>query len=974
MAHKQIYYSDKYFDEHYEYRHVMLPRELSKQVPKTHLMSEEEWRRLGVQQSLGWVHYMIHEPGPELPGVSGAAWAGGSALGARAGGRDSRTGLGLPGGIKLSADVKPFVPKLSRLNVAWKESSEACIFPGCAATYYSFVQEPPGAEQKIYTEDVAFGASAFPPQYLSSGITLHPYAFSPYTLASVPDGGPVPGSQYSYSQPSGYHGLQAAQPRNEHACPLRQETKALTKKKTYVEKKTCDEPKLDSARADGTTSSAIRSSKGSHHLPVENSLKSDGSKRTDRKSRITAKSGSTSKPEFEFTRLDFPELQGPEDESISEIRKHPKWGPVPSASPGISLLGEVGKPPAVLPETLPTGLSPAPKNVPSTINVKTVASAADPKSVGMSSSELSSSDPSCSREKHPGHPTKKSKVSQGGDLEQNETSRRNKKKKEKSKPKYETLTVQEPPRIEDAEEFPNLAVASERRDRVDAPKFQPTQNPQSNFKNSTKKSQIPVQLDLGGMLTALEKKQHSQHAKQSSKPVVFSVGAVPVLSKEAMSGERGHRFSQVKTPHNPLDSSAPLMKKGKQREVPKAKKPTSLKKRLQENAASPALASDGAPDVESGDDDQVPEAEPTVGAVPVLSKEAMSGERGHRFSQVKTPHNPLDSSAPLMKKGKQREVPKAKKPTSLKKPHPLFGPGLPFDGPLHEMAPGICSTCHKAAAGPRAVDELASCTPAIEDQPEEPLGTEQQRDTGAYPLAPEHPGLPKIHSRRFRDYCSQMLSKEVDACVTDLLKELVRFQDRMYQKDPVKAKTKRRVVLGLREVLKHLKLKKLKCVIISPNCEKIQSKGGLDDTLHTIIAYACAQNIPFVFALNRKALGRSLNKAVPVSVVGIFSYDGAQDQFHKMVELTMEARQAYRSMLESARQELAGEPGLQAPPQPPVQGPRASSEGSAPAPTGRQEPHCTEVWRERLEAYSQCALELEESLEASTSQMMSLNL
>ncbi|MBN3305297.1 CKS2 protein, partial [Amia calva] len=44
-------------------RHVMLPKELAKQVPKTHLMSEDEWRRLGVQQSLGWVHYMIHEPG-----------------------------------------------------------------------------------------------------------------------------------------------------------------------------------------------------------------------------------------------------------------------------------------------------------------------------------------------------------------------------------------------------------------------------------------------------------------------------------------------------------------------------------------------------------------------------------------------------------------------------------------------------------------------------------------------------------------------------------------------------------------------------------------------------------------------------------------------------------------------------------------------------------------------------------------------
>ncbi|CAD7677445.1 unnamed protein product [Nyctereutes procyonoides] len=33
---------------------------------ETHLMSEEEQRRLGVQQSLGWVHYMIHEPEPHI--------------------------------------------------------------------------------------------------------------------------------------------------------------------------------------------------------------------------------------------------------------------------------------------------------------------------------------------------------------------------------------------------------------------------------------------------------------------------------------------------------------------------------------------------------------------------------------------------------------------------------------------------------------------------------------------------------------------------------------------------------------------------------------------------------------------------------------------------------------------------------------------------------------------------------------------
>ena len=55
-------------------------------------------------------------------------------------------------------------------------------------------------------------------------------------------------------------------------------------------------------------------------------------------------------------------------------------------------------------------------------------------------------------------------------------------------------------------------------------------------------------------------------------PYCVAVGAVPVLSKDSMSGKKGHRLAQVKTPHNPLDSTSPMMKKGKQREVPKAKK------------------------------------------------------------------------------------------------------------------------------------------------------------------------------------------------------------------------------------------------------------------------------------------------------------------------------------------------------------------------------------------------------------------
>ncbi|XP_065186589.1 cyclin-dependent kinases regulatory subunit-like [Sycon ciliatum] len=61
-----VYYSPKYTDELYEYRHVIMPKELLHLVPKEKLMSEKEWRSIGVQQSEGWVHYMIHNPEPHI--------------------------------------------------------------------------------------------------------------------------------------------------------------------------------------------------------------------------------------------------------------------------------------------------------------------------------------------------------------------------------------------------------------------------------------------------------------------------------------------------------------------------------------------------------------------------------------------------------------------------------------------------------------------------------------------------------------------------------------------------------------------------------------------------------------------------------------------------------------------------------------------------------------------------------------------
>lgn len=64
-----------------------------------------------------------------------------------------------------------------------------------------------------------------------------------------------------------------------------------------------------------------------------------------------------------------------------------------------------------------------------------------------------------------------------------------------------------------------------------------------------------------------------------------------------------------------------------------------------------------------------------------------------------------------------------------------------------------------------------------------------------------------------------------------------------------------------------------------------------------------------------------------------------------MVELTMAARQAYKTMLETIRQEQTGEAGPQSLPSPPMQDPIQSTEEGTLASTG-EEPHYSECSEE----------------------------
>ncbi|KAI1239882.1 Selenocysteine insertion sequence-binding protein 2, partial [Lamprotornis superbus] len=722
-------------------------------------------------------------------------------------------------GIKLSAEVKPFVPKHAAVTVAWSEPSEACVFPRYLTTCYPFVQEP--------SLDNVLGDPAFR-EYSNC-------SYSPGVVANVY---PVAGSQYQSNNSTHCNGSGVVSESAEQTYPVRQESKSLSKRRSKE-----GEKKLDKKRHDGGEASVRIVNRTSFQTSTcsRDSVKPDRFNKTAKK-----KSTEVPKPEprpvptFEASILDFHKSQSLGSSEILNV--HHKSTPVSlvetpadgSAQPHVSWAVVLSQPPK-----------------------KIVSS---PASEGLSRSKGK-------QENEPKQSETKNIASETEPEEESEKKKKKKKKKKKLKsptdverPQSESNIIQEPPKIEDVEEFPHLAAASDRRNRV---------GPQKPFFTSA----VRKQSEVSNLATLLG-------------------GAIPLLSKDPATAARSHRLNQGKMPHNPLDSSAPLVKKGKQREVPKAKRPTPLKK--------------------------------------IILKEREQRKQQHLLEQKAAPKDEDNISQTA--------------------------------GNVTENATLLQDS--QAAVPVTQVAEGLQEHMRIKESKEGSVTSKQLTAT-----------LPKIHSRNFRDYCSQVLSKEVDSCVTDLLKELVRFQDRLYQKDPVKAKIKRRLVMGLREVLKHLKLKKLKCVIISPNCEKIQSKGGLDETLHNIIDCACEQNIPFVFALNRKALGRCVNKAVPVSVVGIFSYDGAQDHFHRMVQLTTEARKAYKDMIAALEEEAKA--GLRET-QPSILTPESEKNGlletfkTSSKDSDEDVPNYIKVWKRKLEEeYNPYALELEKS---ATADMAILNL
>ena len=179
------------------------------------------------------------------------------------------------------------------------------------------------------------------------------------------------------------------------------------------------------------------------------------------------------------------------------------------------------------------------------------------------------------------------------------------------------------------------------------------------------------------------------------------------------------------------------------------------------------------------------------------------------------------------------------------------------------------------------------------------------------------------------------LDRTLDGLVAALLARLFEFQERVRLNDPIKAKMRRRLVFGLREVRRGIRADNVKVVVVAPN---IDEGSTLAKSVDEILDAARDMGVPVVFALGKRKLGRALRKSVGVSAVGVYSGDGAYDEYRAVTNRLKELQRDPACAVDPAFVQEQRQRGRGAEPKPDGAPPRADQADapSAKRPRGRR--------------------------------------
>ena len=149
---------------------------------------------------------------------------------------------------------------------------------------------------------------------------------------------------------------------------------------------------------------------------------------------------------------------------------------------------------------------------------------------------------------------------------------------------------------------------------------------------------------------------------------------------------------------------------------------------------------------------------------------------------------------------------------------------------------------------------------------------------------------------RIGAYVDHPLSPALDVILEEMVSTAYYYQERARASDPRKAgsSSKKRIVIGLREVARGCRTGRIKAVLITPNLEAgDEDDGGLGSAIVGIIASARAADppVPVLFGLSRKKLGKALGIAVRSSVVGFSTFENLRGLPTRAIEMAAQLRE-----------------------------------------------------------------------------------
>lgn len=139
---------------------------------------------------------------------------------------------------------------------------------------------------------------------------------------------------------------------------------------------------------------------------------------------------------------------------------------------------------------------------------------------------------------------------------------------------------------------------------------------------------------------------------------------------------------------------------------------------------------------------------------------------------------------------------------------------------------------------------------------------------------------PKLPKQELHKYNSVKKSNaDLDEEIKKMLSALACFQKRSKENEPLKAVQKARFSCGLKQSINSVKSGRAVLVLVAPDME---SSDTLDDKLHELITLAQGKQIPILFCLSRRKLGKAVLQSMRQVSVAVYNPDGARDHYSKI--------------------------------------------------------------------------------------------